>query len=227
VVLSRQASQLRCPEALAGFLDTVAVRLARKAYQARRRRQRIESNAQPPEPIDPRPHPLDAASGRELLALLDEEIARLPDAYRLPVLLCLLQGRTMEEAARQLGWGVGSLRGRLTRGRERLRRRLARCGLDLCLAAPLLAAALSAEDPRSRGGGVPGELASWSDAVGTLGIDTALKSALRNCPKGSRSMSRLAFEALTTPLSLPAFFHHRANPRSERQFAGRCLILAW
>jgi hypothetical protein len=106
------------------------VRLARKAREAKRRLWK-HTSAEVPEPVDPRPHPLDILSGRELLALLDDEIARLSERYRLPLVLCLLQGRTVEEAARQLGWSVGSLRGRLNRGRERLRRRLMRRGLDL------------------------------------------------------------------------------------------------
>ncbi len=131
LVLARQTSPLRQPESLAGFLHTVARRLARKARAALRRRQRMQMNAQTPEPIDPQPPALDVLSGRELLALVDEEIGRLPEVYRLPVLLCLMQGRTIEEAARQLGWSIGSLRGRLTRGRERLRERLSRRGLDL------------------------------------------------------------------------------------------------
>lgn len=138
VVLSRQASRVRRPEALAGFLHTVAVRLARKARAAKRRRQQMQTNGEIPELIDPRPHPLDVISGRELLALLDEEIARLPERYRVPLVLCLLQGRTVEEAARQLGWSIGSFRGRLTRGRERLRKRLMRRGLDLSVGAVAL-----------------------------------------------------------------------------------------
>jgi WD40 repeat protein len=80
---------------------------------------------------DPHPHALDALTGRELLALVDEEVARLPERYRLPVLLCVLQERPVEEAARLLGWSPGSLRGRLARGRERLRNCLMRRGLCL------------------------------------------------------------------------------------------------
>ncbi|HLN26171.1 MAG TPA: sigma-70 family RNA polymerase sigma factor [Gemmataceae bacterium] len=138
LLLSRQASRLRQPESLAGFLHTVAVRLARKARIAKRGRQRMESNAETPEPMDIRPNPLDALSGRELLALLDTEVARLPEVYRLPFLLCLLQGRTVEEASRLLGWSIGSVRGRLARGRERLRRRLTQRGSDLSVGAVAL-----------------------------------------------------------------------------------------
>ena len=139
-VLARKAAKLRRPEALASFLYGIALRLARKARAAAARRPIAPIHPNTPEPIDPRPRPLDVLSGRELLALLDAEIARLPEVYRLPLLLCLLQGRTVEEAARQLGWSVGSVRGRLARGRERLRQRLTRRGLDLSAGAVMLLA---------------------------------------------------------------------------------------
>jgi RNA polymerase sigma factor (sigma-70 family) len=153
LVLARKAGRLRRPEALPGFLFGVAVRLAHKARAALVRR-RLQPTAALPEPADRQPHALDLLSGRELLAALDEEVARLPEVYRLPVLLCVLQERPVDEAARLLGWSVGSVRGRLARGRERLRQRLARRGLDgssagLALLAPasisreLLAAALA------------------------------------------------------------------------------------
>src|SRR5262249_28895539 len=77
---------------------------------------------------------------RELLCILDEEVARLPEVYRLPVLLCVLQERSVEETARLLGWSVGSARGRLARGRERLRERLERRGLCLSLGSAALLA---------------------------------------------------------------------------------------
>src|SRR5205807_2283959 len=84
----------------------------------------------------PRAHadPLDELSAREVLTLLDEEVERLPECYRLPVLLCCLEGKTQEEAARQLGWTPGSVKGRLERGRARLHARLAKRGLTLSAA---------------------------------------------------------------------------------------------
>jgi WD40 repeat protein len=75
--------------------------------------------------------PLDDLTGRELLAIIDIEIGRLPDRYRLPVILCGLEGMTRDEAAAQLGWTVGGVKGRLERARELLRRRLASRGLTL------------------------------------------------------------------------------------------------
>jgi RNA polymerase sigma factor (sigma-70 family) len=170
LVLARRASRVRQPEALAGFLHTIAVRLARKARAAKCRLWK-HTNAEVPEPVDPRPHPLDILSGRELLALLDDEIARLRERYRLPLLFCLLQGRTVEEAARQLGWSVGSLRGRLNRGRERLRRRLLRRGLDLSVGtvALLTPAAVSdkllGESLRHLNGPVPAAIGALADGM--------------------------------------------------------------
>jgi RNA polymerase sigma factor (sigma-70 family) len=139
LALARQAPRLRRPEALASFLYGVALRLGRKARGAARRRP-VQPCPNAPEPADPHPDPLDVLSGRELLALIDAEVARLPEAYRLPLLLCVMQGRPVEEAAQVLGWSTGSVRGRLARGRERLRERLSRRGLTLSVGAVALSA---------------------------------------------------------------------------------------
>jgi RNA polymerase sigma factor (sigma-70 family) len=131
LILARKAAGLRYPGALPGWLHGVAVRLACKARVAARRR--FVGQARRPdlqkEPRDPHPDPLDALSARELLGLIDREIARLPEVYRLPLVLCDLEERTQPEAARLLGWTLGSFRGRLLRGRERLRTRLSRRGI--------------------------------------------------------------------------------------------------
>jgi RNA polymerase sigma factor (sigma-70 family) len=146
LVLARRAGTLRRPESLAGWLHGVALRVARKA----RARARLPRSTPPliPEPADPSPDPLNELTVRELLDLLHEEIERLPKVERLPVVLCCLEGRTMAEAAGQLGWSPGSVRGRLGRGRARLHHRLVRRGITLPagVAATLLAppAALSA-----------------------------------------------------------------------------------
>ena len=81
----------------------------------------------------------------ELEQVLHEEIDRLPERYRAPVVLCDLEGRTHEQAARHLGWPVGTVKSRLTRGRERLRDRLLRRGL--APDAGLIASALSPDGP--------------------------------------------------------------------------------
>src|SRR5262249_51751590 len=75
--------------------------------------------------------PLAEVTGRELLAVLDEELHRLPERYRTPLVLCYLEGKTRDEAARQLGETLATLKRRLEQGRERLRIRLERRGVSL------------------------------------------------------------------------------------------------
>jgi RNA polymerase sigma factor (sigma-70 family) len=141
LVLARKAESVRPGDALAAWLHGVARRVARKGRAACTRRQRREARACAPDLPDPRPDPLAELSGRELLTALDAELQRLPEAYRLPLVLCCLEGRTQDEAARQLGCTPGSVKGRLERGRARLHARLVRRGLTLSavLSAPLLA----------------------------------------------------------------------------------------
>ncbi len=71
---------------------------------------------------------LGSGSDDELTAVLHEEIDRLPERYRAPVVLCDLEGSTHEQAARHLGWPIGTVKSRLTRARESLRDRLRRRG---------------------------------------------------------------------------------------------------
>ncbi len=84
--------------------------------------------------MDSHPDPLAELATRDFLAIVDEEVRRLAKVYRLPVILCCLEGRSIEEAAQQLGWTTGSVKGRLERGRARLHERLARRGLTLSAA---------------------------------------------------------------------------------------------
>jgi RNA polymerase sigma factor (sigma-70 family) len=132
LVLARKAATVRPREALPAFLHGVARRVALKARTTRARHSRARPSAALP--VDPRPDPLAQVSARELLAIVDEELQRLAEVYRLPVILCCLQGLSQEEAAVQLGWTPGSVKGRLERGRARLHQRLVRRGLTLSTA---------------------------------------------------------------------------------------------
>ena len=148
LVLALKAGAIRKRASVASWLHGVALRLARKVKgQACRAQHPVQREL--PEP--PAASPLEA-SRREEKKLLDEELERLPEKYRLPLLLCYFEGRTQEEAAAQLGWTPGQVKGLLDRGRERLRFRLMRRGVTLSVAASatLLAdTALSAAVPLS------------------------------------------------------------------------------
>jgi RNA polymerase sigma factor (sigma-70 family) len=123
--LARLAGRLHGRASLAGWLHTVAVRTARRT------RSRLVPLPDAAEPIASTVDPLDALSARELLAALDQEVGRLPERYRQPLVLCCLEGLSRDEAAARLGWSAGAVKGRLERGRELLRKRLAARGVGL------------------------------------------------------------------------------------------------
>jgi len=137
LVLLRKSTSLRVGASLASWLHAVATRIALKSRVTSLRRLHRERRALMPELSDP----YAAIEERDLRVLLDEELDRLPEKYRAPLVLCYLEGMSYTEAARQLGWRDGTLCGRLARARELLRKRLSRRGLTLSGAA--LAAALT------------------------------------------------------------------------------------
>src|SRR5262245_36413076 len=122
LILVRRAKSIDWRAGLGPWLYGVAHRVAVKARSAGQTRSRKEKEAGPkasePEASD--------LSWREACALLHEELDRLPDRYRLPLLLCYLEGKSRDEAAVVLKVSVGTVKGRLERGREMLRARLAR-----------------------------------------------------------------------------------------------------
>jgi RNA polymerase sigma factor (sigma-70 family) len=111
LALARSAAKLGGRPVLANWLYTVALRHARKARARDGRREALELAA------PPRPQgggdPLAEITARELVQAIDDELARLPERLRLPVLLCCVQGLSREEACRRLGWSDGALRGLL------------------------------------------------------------------------------------------------------------------
>jgi RNA polymerase sigma factor (sigma-70 family) len=127
IVLVRRAASLACTGSLANWLYTVAQRIASKARaQAAARRLRERRSAEMP-----RSQPLDEPTWQELRSVLDDEIGRLPEKYRAPIVLCYFEGKSQARAAQELGWATGSLASRLARARQVLRRQLARRGIAL------------------------------------------------------------------------------------------------
>jgi RNA polymerase sigma factor (sigma-70 family) len=127
LVLARKARSVGRPELLGNWLYGVASRTALKARARAAERRRKEGRAVPPAADDPTSDVIWA----DLRPVLDEEVSRLPDRFRIPFVLCYLEGRTNEEAARTLGCPKGTVLSRLATARERLRSRLTRRGIVL------------------------------------------------------------------------------------------------
>jgi RNA polymerase sigma factor (sigma-70 family) len=129
LVLARRAASVWPREQVGNFLYGVAYHTARDAQRRIARRRTREKPMRDTEPAAPAPD-----GWGELWPLLDQELSRLPDRYRVPIVLCDLEGRTRKEAAHLLGCPEGTISGRLSRARALLARRLGRHGLVLSAA---------------------------------------------------------------------------------------------
>jgi RNA polymerase sigma factor (sigma-70 family) len=183
LALARQAASIRRPNALAAWLYGVAYRIAAKARAERRRRETLGSEVLTECP-DWRPHALDRLTGRELMLVFEMELRRLPESYRLPIVLCCVEGLSLEEAAGRLGWTAGSVKGRLERGRARLHARLMRRGLTLALG---LSTALAA---RGLAGG------TLVPSLANSTVQAALAFARGSSPPISAEAVRLALDLI-------------------------------
>ncbi len=127
LVLARRAGSIRKGEALASWLQGTAFRVALRAKRdlAIRRKHEQRGSKMPTESAVPE------NVLREALAFLDEEVQHLPANQRAAFVLCSLEGKSLGEAARQLGWKEGTVSGTLARARQNLRRRLTRRGVTL------------------------------------------------------------------------------------------------
>ena len=125
LVLVNKAGTLWVEDSLGPWLHRVAYRAAARARLAAARRRVVEQRA-----AERVPERTEAHTWDDLTAVIHDEIDRLPERYRIPVVLCDLEERPYEEAARHLGCPVGTIKSRLARGRERLKQGLTRRGLD-------------------------------------------------------------------------------------------------
>jgi RNA polymerase sigma factor (sigma-70 family) len=194
LVLVRKAASLRSSGLLANWLYGVAYRTALKARAAAARRRAREKQI-----IDmPAPQVGTGEVWHELQLHLDRELQRLPEKYRVPVVLCDLEGKTRKEAARLVGVPEGALSTRLARARALLAKRLARHGLGLsggmlavalsqgeasaCLSPPLVlatvkAAALAAAGTTMAAGVVSAKVMALTEGVLKTMLLTKLKLA--------------------------------------------------
>jgi RNA polymerase sigma factor (sigma-70 family) len=130
VTLARRAGTIKHDETIAPWLHRVAVRVARQARRKAcrdRARERSSTQCGPERPFDP--------PDLSFIPLVRDEVNGLPENYRLPVVLCYLEGKTNQEAAATLRCPIGTVKGRLSRARLALRARLSRRGVD-CFPGP-------------------------------------------------------------------------------------------
>ncbi len=186
LVLARKAGTVRGGEALGGWLHRVAYRASVEASVAARRRRRKEAEAAIMGPSD-RLGP-DPALDFDIRPVLHQEIDRLPEGQRLPVVLCDLEGLTYEQAAERLGWTVPTVRTRLAKARRRLKGRLIR--RDVTVAA--VAAALV---PVAVAAAVPAALIRSTVLAATGGTATAGAALLTRTLLEGMLMTKLKFAA--------------------------------
>jgi RNA polymerase sigma factor (sigma-70 family) len=202
LVLARRAESVRPAGLLGNWLYGVARRTALKArIMATKRQQReasIETIPTPPTPVP--------AEFSDLRLVLDRELDRLPAKYRAPVILCDLQDKTRQEAARQLGWPEGTVCSRLFTGRKKLAARLARRGLALSGGALTVTLV---EEATAR---VPMDLvASTISLLSELRPPSAHVAVLTNTTVKAMSLSKMKLAGLTmiaaAVLAGSAYFH--------------------
>ena len=188
LVLFKNGHAIRRGTSVRSWLFGVAHRVS---VNARCRRAKLDNrertNSDPPHPAGEPPD----LSWREASAILHEELNRLPDKLRLPLLLCYLEGKSRDEAAAELGTSVNVVKGSLERGRLRLRARLQRRGI--ALSAGLLAAVDAAT-----GSAVP---PSWVDSVVSLAGPGTVRPAVSALANGVTPVFRFPrFAALAAGL---------------------------
>ena len=191
LVLARKAASVMPREKLGNWLYGVAFQTAMKAKATRAKRRVRERPAR--EMTEPEAVPDELAD--EWLSRLDREVARLPEKYRMPIILCELEGKTHRQAAEQLGWPVGTVSGRLSRARALLASRLSRRGTPLTVGA--LGVLLAHDVARA---GVPPELVrstAQAASLSTAGkaVTAGVVSARSRRPDGGGVEDHVAQQA--------------------------------
>jgi RNA polymerase sigma factor (sigma-70 family) len=238
MVLAIKSRAIRKGESLGPWLHGVAARIARRKLAGRRRvRREPIALAGRVDLVDRAPATVDA----DIHAVLDEELGRLPDKYRLPLVLCYLEGQTQDEAARALGWTKGTVSGRLARAKDLLKHRLTRRGM--APTAGLLTSTLVAPSARAS---LPGSLVvptvraaaaavlgSAETALVSGSVATLVKETLKVMMLGrlGRTAAQLGLLAIGTAAMAMPFFrptaptlaHNRAGDRRVFSVAATAL----
>jgi C-terminal peptidase prc len=223
LVLVHKAGSVRKFASLSSWLYGVAYRTALQVRTELARRRVHEKKGATMTLYEPVPEMLD----QEMRSLLDEEISRLPEKYRIPVVLCYLEGMTYEEASRHLRWPKGTVAIRLARARERLRANLVRRGVVLSgvglaaavpvslLSSTVQAAALTAAGCTTLAGILPARVLALSKAVlGAMSMTTCKTTLIIVLVLGAAAVGPGLFLQQRLIANLPG-----AGPQQDRQAA--------
>ena len=214
MTLARKADTIRNQRVLAGWLHEVAYRIAIRSRANASRCRDQERQGAFMSPVTTTPDHENQVAWTELRPVLHEEVNRLPEKYRLPIILSYLEGKSNEEVATVLGWPVGTVKGRLARARELLRSQLSRRGL--ALSAAFVCMALS-------------QGCVLAEAVPASLIDRTLKGALRaraGVESGALdSPAERAAESLIEPARMEQFASLTFDDRPGRQALRRGLYV--
>jgi RNA polymerase sigma factor (sigma-70 family) len=221
LILTCKAASIRPPGMVGNWLYGVARTTALKARALIQRRQLKENHAA----LLSAQNPNSDAERLEFRQILDEELSRLPAKYRVPIVLCDLEGLSRKEAFERLGWLEGTLSGRLARGRALLGRRLLRRGFGLMAGAGAISLACCPETHA----GVPPRLlsaileaafsnVSKSVALGTISatVQTLTRGVIRSMFYGTLARTAAAFLALTTLVAGAGLVLHRADAGQQK-----------
>jgi C-terminal peptidase prc len=228
LVLVHKAGSVRKLASVSSWLYGVAYRTALQVKTELARRRIHERKGATMALYEPVPEMI----GQELRSLLDEEISRLPEKYRIPVVLCYLEGLTYEEAARHLHWPKGTVAIRLARARERLRANLIRrgvvlSGVGLAAAVPvslvsstIRAAALTAAGYTTLAGILPARVLTLSKAVlGAMSMTTFKTTVVIVLALGAAALGPGLFLQQRLVAKLPG-----ATPPLDRQAAAQAPV---
>lgn len=141
LLLAKKAGVTRWDASVASWLHETTRKVAHNARISSARRARRESGIRMHQEVSP----LDSITGRELLEVLDQELGKLPQRYREPLVLCCLEGLTRDEAAKRLRVPEATLKSQLERGRKKLADALAARGYSLGAALLAIATASAAQ----------------------------------------------------------------------------------